>query len=68
MDMFLCMDEINRRNVLRILGSDPQGKVSKLMDHTSKKGNVDDPWYSGDFTTAYNDIFTGCKAILEKLC
>ncbi len=67
-DMFLCMDENNRRNALRILGSDPQGKVSKLMDHTSKKGNVDDPWYSGDFTTAYNDIFSGCKAILEKLC
>ena len=66
-DMFLCMDENNVRNALRILGADPKNKVSRLMDITEKKGNVADPWYSGDFTTAYNDIFMGCMALLEKL-
>lgn len=66
-DLFLCMDENNRKNALRILATDTENKVSKLMDHTEKKGNVDDPWYSGDFVTAYNDIYMGCKAILDEL-
>lgn len=66
-DMFLCMDENNRRNALRILERDPLGKVSKLMDHTSKPGDVADPWYSGDFTTTYNDILSACKAIMSEL-
>ena len=29
--------------------------------------DVADPWYSGDFETTYNDIFKGCKALLEYL-
>ena len=61
------MDENNRRNALRILGSDPDNKISKLMDFTDRPGNVADPWYSGDFETAYNDIYEGCECFLETL-
>lgn len=66
-DYLICMDDNNVRNAMRILGSDPKGKVSKLMDHTARPGNVADPWYSGDFETCYRDIEDGCKALLEKL-
>lgn len=65
--MFLCMDSMNYRNILRIFGSDKEEKVRRLMTFTSRGGDVDDPWYSGDFTTAYRDIYDGCKALLEKL-
>lgn len=66
-DMFICMDGQNISNALRILGGDPQCKLSKLMEHTPFGGDVSDPWYSGDFETAYSDILKGCEALLEKL-
>ena len=66
-DYLICMDENNLRNMLKMLGGDPKCKISKLMNHTSRPGDVADPWYSGDFVTCYRDIYTGCKALLEKL-
>lgn len=66
-DMLVCMDSRNVRNALAILGNDPQKKLCKLMDLTNKGGDVADPWYSGDFGTAYRDIEAGCKALIEKL-
>ena len=66
-DYLICMDENNLRNMLRMLGGDPDGKISKLMNHTSRPGNVADPWYTGDFSTTYNDIVEGCEALLNEL-
>ncbi|MBE6756422.1 MAG: low molecular weight phosphotyrosine protein phosphatase [Clostridia bacterium] len=66
-DMFICMDSMNRRNILRIFGSDNDEKVRKLMTFTSRGGDVDDPWYSGDFATTYRDIYDGCEGLLYEL-
>lgn len=66
-DIFAVMDENNLRNIRRIFPSDPQGKVHKLLSFAGSGRDVADPWYSGDFETAYNDIFSGCKALLDKL-
>lgn len=64
-DMFICMDENNLRNAKRILGSDE--KIYKLLDFRARGGNVADPWYSGDFSTAYRDIEEGCRALLLRI-
>lgn len=64
--LLVCMDENNRRNTLRIVGSDPENKVVKLLDFDGG-GNVADPWYSGRFDVAYADIYRGCKALLAHL-
>ena len=45
-DLFIGMDSANIRNMLRIFGGDPAGKVHKLMDYTTRGGDVADPWYS----------------------
>ena len=66
-DLFVGMDSRNIRNMYRILGSDPDGKICKLMDFTDRGGDVSDPWYSRNFEIAYRDIYDGCKALLEKL-
>ena len=58
-DIFALMDERNLRNISRIFTSDPEGKVCKLMSFTGNPRDVSDPWYSGDFATAYNDIERG---------
>ena len=66
-DYFIGMDSANIRNMHIILGGDKDGKISKLLDHTDKKGDVSDPWYTDRFDIAYSDILRGCKALLEKL-
>ncbi|MBQ8529110.1 MAG: low molecular weight phosphotyrosine protein phosphatase [Clostridia bacterium] len=66
-DIFALMDERNLRNISRIFTSDPEGKICKLMSFTGNPRDVSDPWYSGDFATAYNDIFEGCVSLLISL-
>ena len=66
-DYLICMDANNLRNMLRMLGGDPKGKISKLMDHTSRPGDVADPWYTGNFEVTYTDIVEGCEALLNEL-
>ncbi len=65
-DLFLGMDRFNLRNMNRIFGGDPQGKVRMLLDYVGG-GDVADPWYSRRFDVAYDDIFRGCKALLDDL-
>ena len=66
-DLFAVMDSANYRNALRLLGGDPEGKVKKLMSFTYLGGDVEDPWYSGDFSGVYRDITEGCEGILREI-
>lgn len=67
-DYLIGMDERNIRNMHRILGGDPEHKISKLLDYTEKKGrDIADPWYTGNFTATYRDIAEGCEALLAQL-
>ncbi len=66
-DLFIGMDSANIRNMHRILGGDPEGKIRKLMDYTDRGGDVADPWYSDRFDIAYRDIHDGCEALLGSL-
>ena len=66
-DYFLCMDRWNVKNTLRIFGGDPMNKVSLLLSWCGQQREVDDPWYSGDFDTAYREIERGCSAFLEQV-
>lgn len=66
-DYIICMENRNIKNLNNIIGNDVRHKVSRLMDFTSNPRNVADPWYSGDFNTAYNDIYEGCLALYQYL-
>ncbi len=66
-DLFIGMDGANRRNMQRLFGGDPQGKVSLLLDYTGHPRDVADPWYTRDFREAEADIDRGCAALLEYL-
>lgn len=66
-DLIIYMDSFNRRNIMRIIGEDPQSKVFSLLGFTDRPGDVSDPWYTGDFETTYRDVMAGCKAVLQ-LC
>ena len=66
-DLFIGMDNMNIRNMHRILGGDSEGKIRKLMDYTERGGDVADPWYSGRFDVAYRDIYDGCTGLLDSV-
>ena len=66
-DHIVCMDQSNLRWMQHIIGEDSQHKVSLLMTWAGKNRDVADPWYTGDFTIAYNDIWEGCQAMLKRL-
>jgi len=66
-DYIVGMDSANLRNMRRICGGDPEGKISLLMDWTSHPGDVADPWYTGDFEATWQDVSAGCKGLLAHL-
>ena len=66
-DMIIGMDRWNLRNMQRICGGDPEGKIHLLMDFTSRPGDVADPWYTRNFEATWRDVVEGCKGILNAL-
>ena len=67
-DYLICMDSNNVRNLMRIIGKDPDNKVSLLLDYTDRKGaSIADPWYTGNFTATYRDIVDGLDGFMKYL-
>jgi protein-tyrosine phosphatase len=66
-DMIIGMDRANMRNITRIAGGDKDGKYHLLLEFTGRDGDISDPWYSGDFDSAWDDIEAGCRALLRYL-
>lgn len=66
-DRLVAMERYNLINLRPAVGHDPKKKVSLLMDYTDRPGDVADPWYTGDFETAYRDILEGCQGLLKAL-
>ena len=59
-DLLIGMDHRNLANMRRKFRGDPQGKLRLLCDPEE----VDDPWYTDDFDTAYREIEAGCEKLL----
>ena len=67
-DMLIGMDDANLRNMRRMLGGDPEGKISALLDYAGRPGqSIADPWYTGNFDETYEDVLAGCQGLLDYL-
>ena len=66
-DLLIGMDQANLRNMHRMCGGDPEGKLHLLLDFTNRPGNVADPWYTGDFEATWRDVEQGCQGLLQEL-
>ena len=67
-DLIICMDNANLRNLRRLTGGDPEGKISLVLDHCGREGQeVADPWYTGDFTATWNDLNEGLAGLYKEL-
>lgn len=66
-DLLIGTEQINVRNMERIAGGDPDAKMHRLLDYSTRPRDISDPWYTGDFERAYRDILEGCEALLDYL-
>ena len=66
-DLLIGMDQYNLRNMLRMCGGDPDGKIHLLLDYTDRPGDVADPWYTDNFDATWRDCLEGCTGLLETI-
>lgn len=66
-DLLIGMESRHLAAMRRICGGDPAGKMHRLLDYTAHPADIADPWYTGDFDAAWNDIESGCRALLGQL-
>src|SRR5699024_1176723 len=67
-DLLIGMDRANLRNMGRICGGDPDGKIHLLLDYAGRPDReVADPWYTGDFDATWRDVEAGCRGLLREL-
>ncbi len=68
-DLLIGMDEENLYAMNRMLPSSCQGKIHLLMEYAEKPGQeIDDPWYTRNFTRAVDEITEGCIGLLAHIC
>lgn len=66
-DYIIAMEERNIRALLRIFGGDPKNKVSRLLDFSENPRDIADPWWTGDFDAAFDDIYEGCNCLADYI-
>ena len=66
-DYLIGMDTANIRNMNRIAGGDPDGKIYKLLTFAGSGRDVADPWYTGDFDATYEDVVAGLTGFLDQI-
>ena len=66
-DYLIAMEAYNLRNIRREFSEALEKKVSLLLDYTDTPGDIDDPWYTGNFGITYEEILRGCEGLLDYL-
>lgn len=66
-DYILAMEERNIDGILRIVERDPQNKIHRILDYSDTPRDISDPWYTGNFERAYNDILEGVEAFYNHV-
>ena len=66
-DYIIGMDQMNMRDMKGFFGQDKDNKIYKLLEFTSRGGDVADPWWTRDFNATYNDVIEGISAFYKKI-
>lgn len=66
-DLLIGMESRHVKQMQRVFGGDPDGKIKLLLGFTPAPRDIDDPWYTDDFDTACREIQAGCEGLLNWL-
>ena len=64
-DLIVAIERYNVRNLARVCPPGDMAKVKLLLDFTDKPGDIEDPWYSGNFDRVGDQIRRGCEGLLR---
>ena len=66
-DYLIGMDSYNIKNMTRIAGGDPDGKIYLMLSFAGSTRSIADPWYTGNFDETYDDLKEGLDAFMKYL-
>ena len=66
-DYIILMDEENRWGLRYVIPNDPKNKIHNLLEYAGLNRDIRDPWYTGNFDETYEDVSSGCRALLQQL-
>ena len=66
-DLIIGMDSENIWDIKRIAGGDPDNKVFLMMSFCGENRDVDDPYYTDNYSVTYKDISRACTALLKSV-
>lgn len=67
-DIIIAMEDIHKRIMeQRFFNGDPEHKIRMCMSLAGRPNEtVDDPWYTGEFGTVYNQLLDACEGLLKE--
>ena len=66
-DLLIGMDAANVADLRRVVRPEDRTRIHKLLAFAGSPRDIADPWYTGDFDATYDDVRTGCTALVESL-
>ena len=66
-NLLIGMDRYNIADLKRLVYSEDQSKIHKLLSYIGSERDVADPWYTGNFDATWDHVLAGCSAILKVL-
>lgn len=65
-DYIIAMDDSNVEDIYSF-AKDKKIHVYKLLNFANSNKDIQDPWYTDDFETTYNEVLKGCKGLVEEI-
>lgn len=66
-DYVIVMEQYQKIKIKRFVSNVNFNKVHTLLEYTGQKRDIQDPYCTNDFETAYNDIVLGIDGFINKV-
>ena len=66
-DLLIGCDSYNIADLKRLVYKEDLPKIRSLLSFAGVNRDIADPWYTGNFDQTYEDVTTGCKALLQMI-
>ncbi len=66
-DYVITMENVQKIYIKRMMSGSKAEKLYRLYDFTGEKRDIADPYYTGDFAKAYEDISEGVDAFIQAV-
>ena len=66
-ELLIGMDRRNIQNMNRAFWGDPDEKIHLLSEYAHFSGEVEDPWYTGNFEKVFEEIRDGVEGLMEVI-